>query len=111
MEKRIQGKIFNISGLERIDYIDIVREIKRSVKSKSLILKVPYNLFNALLKTWSLFDSNPPFTAEQLKALTAGDEFERIDWPQLFNVDPTPFRRAIDETFNDPIYSKVVLEF
>jgi nucleoside-diphosphate-sugar epimerase len=111
IEKKIHGKVFNISGLERIDYIDIVRAIKKSVKSKSLILKVPYNLFHGLLKTWALFDSNPPFTTDQLKALIAGDEFERIDWPKLFNVAPTPFGQAIDETFNDPIYSKVALEF
>jgi len=110
LENRTQG-IFNISGLERMDYIDLIRLIKKSVNSKCLVLKIPYHLFYALLRTWALFDSDPPFTVEQLKALTAGDEFEMIDWPTLFNVKTTSLLDALHETFNDPIYSKVALEF
>lgn len=111
IEHRVIGKVFNISGLEFIDYIDIIRQIKQCIKSKSLILPIPYRLFYLLLKGWTLFNHNPPFTAAQLKALTAGDEFEIIDWPTIFNVRATPFAQAIDETFNDPVYSKVVLKF
>jgi hypothetical protein len=29
----------------------------------------------------------------------------------MFKVQSTPFAKAIDETFNDPKYSNVVLEF
>ena len=111
IESRISGQTFNITGLEKIDYIDIIRHIKRATAAKALILKIPYPLFFGLLKTWSLFDKNPPFTADQLQALVAHDEFELIDWPGIFNVTPTPFATAIDQTFNDPTYSKVVLEF
>ncbi len=111
MQDRIQGKVFNISGLDRIDYIDLIRLIKKCIDSNCLIVKIPYHFFYGLLKTWALFDSNPPFTADQLKALTAGDEFERTDWPTLFNIKATPLPEAIHETFNDPIYSKVALEF
>jgi nucleoside-diphosphate-sugar epimerase len=111
IENRILGKVFNISGLERIDYIDMICQIKCSTKAKCLILNIPYKLFYLLLRVWALFDHNPPFTAAQLKALTAGDEFERIDWPGIFNVNATPFSKAIDETFNDPTYSQVILEF
>ena len=39
------------------------------------------------------------------------DEFEVIDWPGIFDVPYTPFAEAVDETFNDPTYGKVVLEF
>jgi hypothetical protein len=60
---------------------------------------------------WGLFDKNPPFTTQQLKALIAKDEFEVIDWPGIFNVPCTSFKDAIDETFNDPRYSSVVMEF
>jgi hypothetical protein len=56
-------------------------------------------------------DRNPPFTTQQLAALTAGDEFELIDWQDIFGVIATPFAQAIDETFNDPVYGKIVLEF
>jgi len=64
-----------------------------------------------LLAVWAIFDKNPPFTTQQLAALTAKDEFEVIDWPGIFGVKYTPFAAAIEETFNDPVYSKVVLEF
>jgi len=64
-----------------------------------------------LILVWGLFDKNPPFTTQQLAALSTKDEFEVIDWPSIFGVPYTPFTKAINETFNDPTYSKVVLEF
>lgn len=111
IEKKITSGIYNISGYEKIDYIDMICEIKRAIKAKTPIVKVPYYLFYALLWTWGLFDKNPPFTTQQLAALCAKDEFEVIDWPKIFGVSYTPFAKAIDETFNHPTYSKVVLEF
>ena len=88
-----------------------VSEIKNAIRAKTLILKIPYDLFYILLWIWSLFDRDPPFTLQQLKALTASDEFEVIDWPGIFNVPYTPFSKAINVTFNDPEYSKVILDF
>lgn len=111
IENRIQGGVYNISGHEKIDYIDIIREIKRVTRAHTAIVRIPYWLFYWLLWTWALFDKNPPFTTQQLAALVGKDEFEVIDWPSIFGVPYTPFARAIDETFNDPVYSKVVLEF
>jgi len=111
IEKRTPTGIFNISGHEKIDYIDMIRIIKQTSNAKAHILKIPYSLFYALLWIWSLFDKNPPFTTQQLQALVAKDEFEVIDWPNIFGVSCTPFRQAIKETFDYPVYSKVVLEF
>jgi nucleoside-diphosphate-sugar epimerase len=111
IEKRIQGGVYNISGHEKVDYIDIIREIKRATKARAAIVKIPYRLFYWLLWVWALFDRNPPFTTQQLAALVAHDEFEVIDWPGIFGVPCTPFAEAIDETFNHPTYSKVILEF
>jgi nucleoside-diphosphate-sugar epimerase len=111
IERRLSGEVFNITGLEKIDYIDIIRQIRAATGSRTPIVKIPYSLFYALLKVWALFDRNPPFTADQLKALVAHDEFEVIEWPRIFGVEPTPFARAIDETLNDPAYSRIVLEF
>ena len=111
IEKKIVGKTYNISGLERIDYIDIIREIKRTTKAKAIVVKIPYSIFYGLLKVWAIFDKEPPFTADQLRALVADDEFEEIDWPTIFEVTRTPFHEAIDKTFNDPEYGKIVLEF
>ncbi len=111
IENRIPGGVFNISGHEKIDYIDMIRVIKKAVNAKVLIVKIPYSLFYALLWIWGLFDKNPPFTTQQLQALVAKDEFEVNDWPAIFGVPYTPFNQAIDETFNHPIYSRVALDF
>ena len=111
IEKKMAGGVYNISGHEQVDYIDIIREIKRATRAHTLIFKIPFWLFYTLLWVWALFDRNPPFTTQQLAALGAKDEFEVIDWPGIFGVPYTPFAKAVDETFNDPIYSKVVLEF
>lgn len=111
IEKKIPEGIFNISGHEKIDYIDMIRLIKRSIGSKTIILKIPYPIFYALLWIWAIFDKNPPFTTQQLKALVAKDEFEVINWPQIFGVNYTPFGKAIHETFNHPKYGQVVLDF
>jgi len=111
IENRIPSGIFNISGHQKIDYIDMIRVIKKATGAKAIVLKIPYGLFYALLWIWALFDKNPPFTTQQLQALVAKDEFEVIDWPSIFGVPYTPFEKAIDETFNHPIYSKVVLDF
>jgi nucleoside-diphosphate-sugar epimerase len=103
--------IYNISGREEVDYIDIIRAIKRSTGARTAIVKIPFSLFYALIWTWSRFDRNPPFTTQQLTALSAPDRFEVIDWPGLFGVRCTPFAQALDQTFNDPKYSNITLEF
>lgn len=111
IEGKVVDGVYNISGHEKVDYIDMIRELKRATRARAVILRVPYFLFYALLWVWGLFDSNPPFTTQQLAALRAKDEFEVIDWPGVFGVVRTPFAEAIDETFNDPTYGNVVLEF
>lgn len=111
IERQMDSGIFNISGHEQVDYIDIIREIKKATRASTLIACIPYHLFYALLWCWGLFDKNPPFTTQQLAALRAKDEFEVIDWPGIFEVPCTPFSQAVNETFNHPTYSKVVLEF
>jgi len=111
IENKITTGIYNITGHEEIDYIDIIREIKSATQAKTLVVKIPYNLFFVLLWVWGLFDKNPPFTTQQLAALTAKDEFEVIDWPGIFGVPYTSFSDAIHETFTDPKHSKVTLEF
>jgi len=111
IENRITSRIFNISGYETITYIDIIRSLKKATRSKSLIIRIPYWFFFSLLWFWGMFDRNPPFTTQQLTALKASDEFEVIEWPEIFGVSSTPFDEAINLTFNDPQYSKIVLDF
>ncbi len=111
IENRITDGVFNISGHEKVDYIDIIHEIKRATRAGAAIVKIPYGLFHGLLWLWALFDRNPPFTTQQLAALIAKDEFEVIDWPGKFGVRCTPFAEAMEETFRHPVCSNVVLEF
>lgn len=110
VERRIQGA-YNITGQERIDYIDLIRALKAATGSRTPIVRVPYGAFWLMLKAYGLVSSNPPFTTKQLKALATPDIFEVIDWPGIFGVRPTPLREALDETFGHPDYAKVALQF
>lgn len=111
LEQRLSGSGYNITGLERIDYIDLVRALRDAVGVTTPIVKVPYRLFWLMLKAYSLVDRNPPFTTGQLEALVTPDVFEVIDWPAIFGVRATPLRDALRETFRDPRYAAVELEF
>lgn len=111
MQHHDKNKIYNISGQEAVDYIDIIREIKTITHTKTPIVRIPYRLFYALLLVWGKFDKNPPFTTQQLKALRAKDAFEVIDWHTIFDVPRTSFKAAVRETFTHPEYSQIHLEF
>ena len=102
---------YNITGQQRIDYIDLIRAVKRATGSNTRIVKIPYRIFWILLKINALWDKNPAFTARQLEALVTPDIFEVIDWPGIFGVRSTPLQEALTATFRDPTYSNVVLDF
>jgi nucleoside-diphosphate-sugar epimerase len=110
IENRTTGA-YNITGQERIDYIDLIRAMKRATGAKAIILNIPYGLFALLLRIYGLFSKNPPFTEKQLKALSTPDVFEIIDWPGIFGVRATPLDEALKETFGHPVYSKIALQF
>ena len=110
LRERREGT-FNISGQERIDYIDLIRQIRDTDGSRTPIVKIPVWLFSFLLKTYAIFDRNPPFTTAQLKALRTPDVFEVIDWPGIFGVRATPLREALRATLKDPAYADVELTF
>lgn len=111
IEKPAPGKRFNISGQEKIDYIDLIRAVKAATKARTPIVHIPYRLFWLLLKVYAVFDKNPPFTTSQLEALVIPEEFEVIDWPRIFGVRATPLPEALRQTFQDITYSNVALEF
>jgi hypothetical protein len=102
---------YNISGQETIDYIDLMREVKKATGARAAIVRIPYRLFWALLWSYGLFDRDPPFTTKQLEALVTPDVFEVIDWPGIFGVKATPLHLALEQTFQHPDYSNIVLEF
>jgi nucleoside-diphosphate-sugar epimerase len=111
LDRRISSQVHNISGLEKIDYIDLIRALRETLGLKTPIVTIPYHLFWVMLKAYSLIDRDPPFTTTQLKALVTPDVFEMIDWPGIFGVKQTPLSEALRETYFDPRYSEIVLEF
>jgi nucleoside-diphosphate-sugar epimerase len=109
LEQRATGT-YNITGRDRVDYIDIIRTVKREAAARAVIVRIPYSLFWVLLKIYALFDKDPPFTTKQLEALVIPEEFELIAWWDIFGVPATPFPDAVRETFKGR-YANVVLEF
>jgi hypothetical protein len=85
--------------------------VREASRGRAPIVRIPYALFWLLLSAYALVNSNPPFTTKQLKALVTPDLFEIIDWPAIFGVAATPLRAAMMETFRDPTYADIVLEF
>jgi len=110
IEHRPAGKTYDLVGNERIDYIDIIRAIREAKRLRTPIVRIPYSVFSGLLRLYALFSDKPPFTASQLKALTAGDDFRGVDIEQTFGFSPTPFAVAIRETFCHPVYSRYAVE-
>lgn len=105
------GEIYDISGQEKITYLDLVRALKVACRAETRILRIPYHVFWWLLRIYAIFDKTPPFTTRQLEALVIPEEFDVIDWPGIFGVPATSTVEAFHQTYNDPRYSDVILEF
>ncbi|HVY19437.1 MAG TPA: NAD-dependent epimerase/dehydratase family protein [Bauldia sp.] len=110
LDRRITG-MHNVSGLDKIDYIDLIRELRSVLELRTPIVRIPYPLFRAALGTYAVFDRDPPFTVSQLEALATPDVFEVTDWPGIFGVTPTPLLEALRQTFRDPVHSSITLDF
>jgi nucleoside-diphosphate-sugar epimerase len=110
IEREPDGAVYDIVGDTRIDYVDIIRAIKRVKQLRTWILHIPVGLFAFLLRTYALFSSKPPFTADQLKALSAGDDFSGVDTFAVFGVRQTPLEEAFRESYTDPRYAHIVLK-
>ncbi|MBB4375064.1 nucleoside-diphosphate-sugar epimerase [Bradyrhizobium sp. cir1] len=102
---------FDISGLEKIFYRDLIVMLHEIVKPRARIIQIPYVLFWALLWLYAMLDRNPPFTTNQLDALAIPETFPIIDWPKEFGVRATPLECALAETYLDPAYSSLRLAF
>ena len=111
IETQPTDKVYDISRREIIDYIDLIKMIRKMTREKTLILNIPYALFFASIWLAGRVTKNPPFTIHQLRALIIPEFFEIINWPETFNVRQTLFVDAIDETFNHETYSKISLAF
>ena len=102
---------YNITGQQRIDYIDLIYAVKAATGARARVVKLPYKLFWSMLRVNAVFDKDPPFTTKQLEALVTPDIFEVIDWPGIFGVRCTPLHEALEKTFQHPEYSRITLEY
>jgi len=110
IEREPEAEVYDIVGDTRVDYVDIIKTIKRVKKLRTMIVHIPIEFFAFLLRTYSLFSAKPPFTADQLKALSAGDDFKGVSTEAVFGVRQTPFEDAVRESYCDPRYSSIVLK-
>jgi uncharacterized protein YbjT (DUF2867 family) len=111
IETQPENAIYDITGRERIDYIDIIRRIRDVTGAGARIVRIPYLAFAAMLRAYALVSANPPFTTRQLRALVTPDQFELIDWWEIFDTPATPIDEALAITFRDPRYSAIALDF
>jgi nucleoside-diphosphate-sugar epimerase len=106
----LQG-VYDIAGMEQVSYLSLMRQLRQAVGSRSWIIHLPIPVFALLLQLWALISRQPAFTTSQLKALTAGDEFEVIDWPGRFRVSATPLGEALRITHQDSRFSQLEVPF
>jgi len=104
IEVKPKNKIYNIIGKEKIYYKDIIKKIRDIKGLKTPIVPIPVGLFKFLIWFYGLFSRNPPFTVEQLDALTNNDIFPLNPWWKTFNVKPTPLDKALKETFSNKLF-------
>jgi uncharacterized protein YbjT (DUF2867 family) len=110
LREQPRGAVYDLVGQDRIDYVDIIRTIRHVKGLRTPIVHLPRPVFAALLRAYGLFTRQPPFTAAQLKALTAGDDFRGVDMRSTFGFEPTPVAAGLRETFTDPVYAQYAVE-
>lgn len=108
IENQPCDRVYDIVGNTQIDYIDIIRAIKQVKGLRTWVVCLPMWLFGLLLNVASLLMRKPPFTYDQMKALTAGDRFTGVDTVREFDITLTPFIEAMRETHCDSRYSSII---
>ena len=93
------GRLYDVTGAAEIEYVELIRSIKRHSRASCAILPLPKGLFRFLLRAYALFVRKPPFTADQLDALTVGDVFDGVDFETEFGFQQTPLDEALRLTF------------
>ena len=92
------GAIHNIVGLEKTDFIDLLRILRRERGLRCWLLPVPLQIFHAALEVAARLLTKPPYTRDQLEALQASDVFPVDPWPEIFGVPYTSVEPGLRET-------------
>lgn len=102
VQRKPKNEIWNITGHERIPYIDLLKIICKARGWKRIFIPIPLPLFARMLTLYSFITRKTVFTPEQMQALIAGDEFPIDNWSKTFHVPYTPFKHAIWQTWHSP---------
>ncbi len=101
-KRKPENKVYNIIGLEKIPYIDLLRIIAKTRGWKRLFLPLPLPIFAFMLRAYGFVTRKTIFTPDQMKALVAGDEFKVEPWCEEFGIKYTPFKEAMWKTWHSP---------
>ena len=98
-------KVYDISGKEKIYYVDLMKLIARKKGIRRLFVNMPTSIFGAILDFYGLFTKKPIFTSDQMRALINADEFKLIDCEKSFGIKLTSLNKAWEEIIMSPNYN------
>lgn len=101
LERPPSGEILNIISRDRIPFVDLIREIRRVAGLRTLLVPVPLWVFRLGLRAQRALMSKAIFTAEQLDALTAGDDFPVDNWSETLGVPCSTFFALASRTYRE----------
>ncbi len=94
IENKPKNEKYEIHG-DKINFIDMVRTIRKETKLKRVIMKLHLGLFIFLMKSYNFILRKVEFTPDQVKSLTSGDVFEEFPWWEEFGVKKTSFAEGV----------------
>lgn len=104
IESKPERRIYNVIGKEKIDFIDLLKEIRRQRGLRCVFVCIPIPVFIMMLRIHSLIFRKKPFVKAQLYALIAGDDFPVDPWDDYFKVRYTRFKEGIASIIRSPWY-------
>ncbi len=91
-----KNRVYNING-DKITFIDMVRQIRKSRKLKRPLVKLPIPIFITGVKTYNFILNKVEFTPDQVKSLTSGEVFEDFPWWKEFGIKKTSFLSGLEK--------------
>ncbi len=89
-----KSNIYAING-DVINYVDMVKEIKKSRDLKSQLVFLPVSVFISLMQGYNFILRKKDFTPDQVRSLTSGDVFEDFPWWSEFKIKKTTFSSGL----------------
>lgn len=100
IKNKPKNNCYNING-DKINFIDMIRVIKKQRKLFRPLIKLPLPLFIFMMNTYNKIMGKVEFTPDQVKSLTSGDVFEDFPWWNEFKIKKTSFKEGIKQISKD----------